>query len=281
MHCRHAKEADIEQLSVLSELCFGDDENYQKLLYQTRFSERECFIAELEGEVKAFAFAFRTELVLDRDVIPSAYLYSVGTHPDTRGKGLSTELLEYIWKELNAQGIGLAFLMPAEETLEQFYEQRAYRPWTEIRKAQAPTEWLEISGADCKKASPEEYFMVREKLLENIPHIRWDISALRYQEQFSMLAGGGLFLLSDGCGCATAEQAGNRLWLKEILASPQDFPGFCGALMRRFQMEQTCYRTIPIEGIPGKDFLFSMLRNEQKLESKIRQKQVWFGLALD
>lgn len=283
---RVGKQEDVAALRELSRLCFGDSDEFLDLFYSARFRPEQCFVWEGEGEIAAFAFALPLTLKLTDETLPAAYIYSVGTHPDYREKGLASGLMDFIWKELTARGVKIALLVPAGEGLFDFYGRLGFRPLTNIAsgaRANVCCRSCCARSMSVEPATPAEYFELREKLLADTPHFVWDIEDLRYQGAFSGLVGGGLYLVGDGAGCAVMESGPRGVVLKELLAPAEIMADGVEAFANsRVRGASTEVRTTVGMGsaIGLAQQTFTMARWTADVpEAKL--KGIYFGLALD
>lgn len=279
---RTARGEDLPALMELSRLCFGDSEEWLGLFYSKGVVlERDCWVWEEEGKVPAMAFTLPCLWRKGGAALPCIYLYSVATHPQWRGRGLSTKLLEGIWQGAMAQGCQAAILVPGEESLFEFYRKRGYRVCS----------WLAFGdGGRLPEAEPlsvtstnaVDYFTVRERLLGNLSHCSWGRQALAFQQEQSRLLGGGLYLFDGGAGCCVVERWENQVYCKELLAPRELVPGCRAALAKMFPDSDFQFR-LPIETGERLGFScrpFAMARYASPLGEEIIVGG-YFALALD
>lgn len=283
---RTGKEEDSPALRKLGNACFGDTKEFLDLFYGMRYRPENTVVCEEGGETTAMAFALPLTARTRAGDIPAAYVYSVGTDPAHRGKGISSGLMEYLWGELTGRGIKLALLVPAEKGLFDFYGRLGYKNLTSICGAIKPngvcrncsTRTMSIEPAGAK-----EYFLLREKLLADTPHFVWDEASLKYQNSFSGLLGGGLYLLGGGIGCAVMEMGADGVVLKELLAPADDMADAADAFSNsRVRCSHTELRTTPElgEAIGLTPAPFTMGRWTEDVDEASIQG-MYFGLALD
>ncbi|MCI8422293.1 MAG: GNAT family N-acetyltransferase [Lawsonibacter sp.] len=220
---------DIPVLYDLWGLAFGDTKAYIDNFFQTYYRPERMLVLEEEGTVRAMTAWFDTAFAVPgQGEYRAAYLYAVATHPDCRGRGLAGRLLPGADEYFREQNIPAVTTVPAEPSLHNFFGANGFREcfrilgthlyWEELEKICLPA-----LNTFCP-VSPEEYGRVREKLLEEIPHIVYPAEALAYQAGCCALGEGGLFVgdTPTGQACLCAERADEELViLKELLYPKQ------------------------------------------------------------
>ena len=245
MENRVSRLGDRPQLESLSDLCFGEEPAYRQLLLDRRWRPEECMVAaDSRGRPVAFVFALPFALARPGGDVPGAYVYSLGVHPDFRGQRIGVDLMAFVWDTVLARGAGLVALVPASASLFDYYRQLGYGPFGSLGlgEPRPPREGPPMTPRRC---APGEYLAARERLLADLPHGVWDEGALGYQQAFSALADGGLYLLDEGAGCAVAETYDGILHLKELLAPPGDLPGALAGMAGAFPGWRVEVRTRP------------------------------------
>lgn len=243
MDYRPARREDLPQLAVISDLCFGDEENYRSLLLENRWGESLVAVDHRNHPV-AMVFLFPFTFSRPAGDLSGAYIYSLGVHPDYRGKAIGIELMNYAWDTVIARGMSMIALVPASPSLFQYYARLDYRPFGAVTTGE-PVLSRQGEPMTLRPCTPERYLKIREEQLADIPHIAWDQRAISYQKQFSALGGGGLYTLDDGVGCATVEAYNKTLFVKELLVSRELLPQAVAGLRQAFPGWRMDLRTRP------------------------------------
>ena len=280
MEYRLSRREDLPQLEILSRLCFGEEPEFCRLLYDRRWTEENCLVAQgPAGRPVGFVFALPFTAVAGEKNIPAAYVYSLGVHPDWRDRGVGAGLMNFYWQTLRERGVSLSVLVPAEGSLFGYYRRLGYNAFSSLAWGFVPGWMREEPPLALRPASPEEYGETRERLLADLVHGAWDREAQAYQKQFSGLSDGGLYLLEEGKGCAVAEVYDGFLHVKELLAPPECLPRAASALSRAFPGWRMEVRTRPDWGrfldLPVREFAMARWAGEP-LEGP-----AYFGLSLD
>lgn len=221
--------AMILQLKKLWLLCFEDCEEDVDYFFRYRFDSTECIVDWQEGRVAAMLFLLTAQQkgTFDR---PAGYVYAFATHPDFRGRGIATKLLESARRRMAARG-GFTFLCPASDSLYYFYAQRGFREcyfvWMcggEADKTAADS--TKIHAADC---GAFDYYKIRSEYLKETD-IHWDAAAAEYAVAENNHSGGicKKIYFSDNVAGAVLCRADpeGTLWMRELLL-PQE----CGCLI--------------------------------------------------
>ncbi|MDR1347379.1 MAG: GNAT family N-acetyltransferase [Prevotellaceae bacterium] len=117
----------LKELSIaLYKLCFDDSDRFVNFYFDKRYTEKNHFtILKNSNPVAALQVIMYMMTFFDAK-ISFAYLSAICTHPDFRRQGLMTELLEKTHKQLFADGICAAFLIPAKPFLFDVYRRNDY-----------------------------------------------------------------------------------------------------------------------------------------------------------
>lgn len=117
------------------------------------------FYAAEDGQILSMLFAV-PQMV---GQCKAAYLYAVATAKKARGRGLAASLLRHAEGVLKQDGFSACLLSPAEPSLAGWYMRQGYENWGPFR----PLPRQNVTGAS---VTPEEYRLLREEKLQNIPH---------------------------------------------------------------------------------------------------------------
>jgi predicted N-acetyltransferase YhbS len=105
---------DEAQVLRLLNICFGNWGSMQewtaKYLKHPSFDERDVFLVEKGGEIIGHEALHFRNLTIDNDsVISTVSLSDAAVHPDFRGYGLHSKLLDVMLHEAKGRGASLAF----------------------------------------------------------------------------------------------------------------------------------------------------------------------------
>ena len=115
------------QAKALWHNTFGDSEEYIEKFFSLYFKKGNFFHIEENGKLLSMLFATHHTIKKDNKLIPIAYIGSICTHEEHRGKQLATQLMQNAEKELKTIGKQGYILIAAHEGLVPFYEKRGYQ----------------------------------------------------------------------------------------------------------------------------------------------------------
>ena len=117
MIIKTAENYPINELKRLWKITFKDTDSYIELFFGKVFKPENTFIIEESG-LKSMAFVVEHKI----SNYKCAYICGVATEKNSRGKGYSSLIMNYIKKVLSDRKYDMAFLIPAEKSLFKFYK---------------------------------------------------------------------------------------------------------------------------------------------------------------
>ena len=235
-----------DALRTLWTECFGNEENWIDVFFQTAFDPTHVCCLTRQGQL-ATALCWMDTYCQGR---PLAYLYAIATDPEHRRQGLCRELMGKTHDLLARQGYAGAILVPGDEGLRQMYGKMNYVNFGGIRRFCAEAgEPIPI-----RRLSPEEYAALRREYLP-AGGVMQENGAMEFLASAAELYVGADFLL------AMAGDVG-----LELLGNAHGASGILGAL----GLERGSFRT------PGGEpfAMFRSLTGEDWLPG-------YFGLAFE
>ena len=221
---------ETDALRTLWTECFGNEENWIDVFFQTAFDPTHACCLTRRGQLAA-ALCWMDTYCQGR---PLAYLYAIATAPEHRRQGLCRELMGKTHDLLARQGYAGAILVPGDEGLRQMYGKMNYVNFGGIRRFCAEAgEPIPI-----RRLSPEEYTALRREYLPAGGVIQ-ENGAMEFLASAAELYVGADFLL------AMAGDVG-----LELLGNAHGASGILGAL----GLERGSFRT------PGEE-PFAMFRS--------------------
>lgn len=269
---------------------FGDDERYIDWFYDCCWQPENTLLLLEDGVLASMLSLLPTQLCFPGGArADTFYVYALATDPCARKKGYGRQLLHYVDFHLRARGADCASVVPAEPGLHKFFATVGYQPGFSLRELELPKGMVSTPGSgDVRPISPGEYNAIRERLLADIPFIRYPESLIRYQEGMSRMANAGLYRVEvDGVeGCAAAEYVGRHTVLfKELLIPRPQMDGAVAQLAAHLPAERYHVRT-PSDwaGLPGSYIQpFGMMKwyNREKAALWYQAGRAHLGLGFD
>jgi len=175
MIIKHPEKENIPALTALWMQAFGDTEAFVKGFFSTGYSPDRSMVCFEEDAVVAALYWFDCTWE-DKRI---AYLYAIATDEKHRGKGICNALMKHTHKHLQEQGYAGALLMPAEESLENFYGKMGYRSMNTTSFYEDPSKPVSLEAI-----TPEEYLSLRQQYLPK-GGVQHTLPALRYLGTFA------------------------------------------------------------------------------------------------
>lgn len=107
-------------------ICFEDTDEYMDIFFSKKYKEQNTLIYFEEGEAVASLQMLPYTITFYGVNIPFAYLAGLCTLPQHRQKGYMSRLVLEAHKIIAERNIPLAILIPAEDSLYNFYERYGY-----------------------------------------------------------------------------------------------------------------------------------------------------------
>ena len=203
---------NTDSLRRLWKTVFGDSDAFLDSFFSVAYSPLRCEYYAQDGEAVCALYWFDCGYEGGR----LAYIYAVATHPDHRGQGLASRLLQQTHTHLKQQGYAGAVLKPAAG-LFPFYERLGYRTSGCIRRFRA------IAGKvteEVREISPTEYGRLRPLYLPENAVVQEGIT-LEFLHGFARF-----FASNDALFCIARDEP----VFFEYLGNPDHAPGILASL---------------------------------------------------
>lgn len=173
-----------EQATSLYKTVFHEDgEDFAKTFTDKYFDDC-CRYTVCDGKMVAMLYLLDCSVSSGQNRFSAYYLYAAATHPDYRGKGLMSSLINSVLEEGK-----IVITRPATKELFAFYEKFGFSVCSFKDKTEK-----EFASED--RLGINEYIKLRKKLLKNIPHI------ILTDQEFAL---GGLALYGNDTYCAAVD----------------------------------------------------------------------------
>ena len=218
---------NTNSLKKLWKTVFGDSDEFLDAFFRTAYAPERCSFFAEDGEAICALYWF--DCTYEGGKL--AYIYAVATHPDHRGKGLASRLLQQTHDRLKALGYAGAVLKPAEG-LFPFYERLGYVTSGSIHRFTADAD---NSPAVIYPLSAAEYGHRRKRFLpENAVH--QEGITLDFLNHFAVF-----YASEDALLCVCRDEP----VIFEYLGNPNSAPNILAALGIKSAEIPTVGNTIP------------------------------------
>ncbi len=120
-----AGDRDVESIKELWKLCFTTEEEYLDNFFNNCFPYSITLVSKLGDICISSATLIPSEIFIEagncNSIFTGFYLYGVCTHPDQRGKGISTSIIKECLDYSRSAGKEYIAVFPASENLYDYY----------------------------------------------------------------------------------------------------------------------------------------------------------------
>ena len=117
---------DRQEIAALWQEVFHDSDEFTNLFFSRVYKPENTLIIRKENRIIASLQMIPYEIKIDGNILPSAYVCGVCTHPSERGKGLMNRLMTEAMELMRQKNYVLSTLIPAEPWLFDFYKKFGY-----------------------------------------------------------------------------------------------------------------------------------------------------------
>lgn len=187
---------------------FGDEDWFLYAFRDHIWQKCDVLLSCQQHKAAAMAALLPCQICLPgQPAQPALYLYALTTLPAHRGQGHARRLL------LAAQArCERVFLHAEDASLHAFYQRLGWRDGMHARRVMLPA----AVGEALPAVDGSTYYAVREALLRDTPHIRWDENLCCFAQRLLACEGGGLYA-SAHAACAVTGRQAQCLMLSEML----------------------------------------------------------------
>lgn len=203
----------VEQLKKIWKECFYDEDSYVNFFFGEYFHDESTLVYLIDKTPVSMLTLMPAKLHEKNGIRKVYYIYAVATLPEARGKGYSSELLNYA-NEITKNS---TFLQPATKELENFYERNGYsstiiRKMIRIKREQVELEeksQMELKAAsitserkrfaikELRSGDSSLYKKIRDGRLSATNYIEWEENELAYAIKENAFTGGKTLLIDD------------------------------------------------------------------------------------
>lgn len=222
-----------------------------------------------------------------------AYIFGVATLPQFRGKGISRQMMSHLHGLLKAEGATLSCLVPANQSLFDFYAGQGFEPFFSYKLAQVAAQEIHTDSREgtLTPTSLEILEPLRNQAFAGRSLFgAWDAGYLQFAEQDNRFYGGETleFSCRGRSGYAVCQmREEDTLLVREVVVDREDVSSLLAALHKRFAAKRYQLR-LPVDfpgELPGNDTPFAMIK---WYDETLRQPTLgkpgeasWFAFGLD
>jgi len=256
---RTATAYDILALKKIWDSCFNDPINYIDFVFDKLATPTNAVVYEENGVIVSMLLMIDTEFAYGDETAKAVYILGAATAKQHQNRGYMTYLLDYAENLARSNGVQLSILVPGEQYLYSYYKKRGYSADFNIRRVKVKPAMLdEVDSLDdamiIDRASPTIVHNIREKALQNQPHIRWNVEKIKILMEDSFIYGEHVAVYSGAKGSAYAfyRVEAKKLFIKECLGTDEEIVlAFIKELLKEYRAK------CAIMTLSARDSLFS------------------------
>lgn len=218
-----ADKNDFSALCDLWKISFGDTDEYILNFLNRRFTDDNTAVFKEDGAVVSVLFLLDGKMRIGKKTHPARYIYAACTHPNCRGRGLMSQLIEFAAEKSAQTGYEFLCLTPAEPSLFGYYSRCGFVTSFVTKRARVDRKTLASFAGEFCEYNPDsgEITALRNGALLKSDAFLWDENAVAYALDETLYTGGkAVFVGKDSLeGYAFYHERNGAVYVKEILAN--------------------------------------------------------------
>ena len=127
-----AKDCEITYLKKMWKDIFKDTDEYIDLYFSYKFKGENTFVVRDNGKIVSTLYVEYNDVFYNGKTVKGAYFCGIATYSEYRGLGYAKKLIEYAKEHIKK--VDIIYLIPANESLFDFYKQTGFRVFTTLSK---------------------------------------------------------------------------------------------------------------------------------------------------
>lgn len=196
---RFATNNDISGIISLWQEAFGDSAEEIKFFLDKKFKPENTLVYEECGEIASMLFLLEGKMCISGKDYPSYYLYAACTSQKYRGRGIMSALLKAAEKTASNRNIRYICLLPAEDSLYDYYARFGYRAVFSKRILTISVdEIVKNTEFDFDTATVSDLEELRESAFKGVDRFKWNNNDINFAFKHTEMYGGHRFVTCNG-----------------------------------------------------------------------------------
>ncbi len=188
---------DKEGIIRLWHEAFGDLRKEIEFFLENKYIPENTVVCEENGEIISLLFLLEGSFCINGKNYPSYYLYAACTSKEFRGRGIMGKMLEFSKALAADRGVCYICLMPAEDSLFDYYSRFGYIPVFKRKLVSISIDELNsmcIPDENSSDFSLKSAERLRNEAYENFDFFKWDKPSVEFAfSQTKMYGGDAVF----------------------------------------------------------------------------------------
>lgn len=244
------------EIAEMWRLCFGDPDEYINFFLENAFKPEQTLLARDGEKIAAMLTLIPFEAVSENRTFAGRYIFAVATHPDYQKRGISTALLDESHRVMKESGVDFSVLVPASESLFDFYGKRGFETQFYIDRKKVSTDNSESvtairpSVSSLLSMSQQRDFHFGKSSL----FCRWGTDFLAVLDKECAFQGGSVlsFKYNASVGYCVCYPYRDTVIVKEC--APPDAAEYVASSLAKYYDKKSCEFRLPSDIANGKAF---------------------------
>lgn len=281
---RFAKKSDKPQIVSLWNNVFGDSAEAVEMFLDTHFICRNTLVYSNCDRIVSMLFLIEGKTVIMSAEYPSYYLYAACTDEDYRGQGLMSKLIKEAQTVAAERGYSYIFLLPAEDSLYQYYEKYGYRTLYGKCRIVISAETIKTATkSDLTKThlNFQQLELLRKSAFSDISRFEWNGKAIDYSLRINKYYSGDSFQTCKGYALYSISDS--ILTVKEFAFHRNELSDFLSAVLTENDFSEAVI-DLPVTAETDKYAFKSGMILPLSTEAEValpENNRIYLGLTLD
>ncbi|MDP4120494.1 MAG: GNAT family N-acetyltransferase [Bacillota bacterium] len=276
------------ELSEIYKFCFHEGSAQTDFFFDNHWNEQNGIIAKSGSEIVAALYLLSTRILTPSGITNAHYLYGAATKPQYRNRGIMQNLIDFANRTAHKGNQQYSILLPASDSLYNFYMRCGYRPLYKIREVKLSAfELKEFATPSEKKSSFNiaNCINIRNQFCsKHLGSVLWNKDDFSYAVGINKLYGGEIIVSENGYAlCSKVYE--DKLTVTEIISDEDSFSDIAHQLLQtganNFVFRLPVWSNLLYN--KGKEIPFGMIRHTLNNDNIgfLENEKPYIGLTLD
>lgn len=211
---------DLNGIIAVWNEAFGDPEKDIKFFLDKYFNPENTVVCEMNGDIASVLFLIDGDMHIDGEDYSSYYLYAACTLKKYRGRGIMSEMLDFVKHTASSRKKSFIALKPAESSLFDYYSKFGYK--SVFSKKIITFDKTDYSEDSCLTFNRNMYSYsgLRDGAYRNLNYFKWNNDSIEFAIEHHVYYGGEI--IRNCNGYMLYNMNNNNLYVKETTFSTEN-----------------------------------------------------------